>query len=117
MPQLRRLDLSNNGLIATVPLLGGTLEYLDLSGNALSGSLPTHLSGLSRLTSLRMACNQLSGCCDNRLRDLISQVAVCDLAYNPFAATKGLLPPWLFSDGHGCKADRALPPGPAKNPC
>jgi len=121
MSALARLDLSHNALTSRVPPLGAGLEYLDLSGNSLSGDLPD-LARLGRLASLGLSCNQLSlpPSSSGSASLLPPGLQVCDLAYNPFATTdKGRLPPWLFR-GHGCKADRERQQSykpPQNDPC
>lgn len=61
---LTHLDLSGNGLSGTLPSSLGSLTalaYKDLSSNALSGSPPAQLGSLTALTTMRLSANVLSG--------------------------------------------------------
>lgn len=78
--ELRVLQLSGNekilgSLSEDIGLLGG-LEELDISGNALSGSLPAAMYGLSELTSLRLAGNSLVGKISNDIGGLSKLTSV-----------------------------------------
>ena len=67
--------------------LGGTPERvtaLDLSGNRLTGSIPTQLGGLTALTALDLSGNMLSGNLPAGLRDLPPTLATLRLAGNTF---------------------------------
>ena len=64
LPELWRLDLSDNDLTGSIPPeLGNLTELggLDLSGNDLSGSLPPELGNLTKLTRLSLSDNGLTG--------------------------------------------------------
>lgn len=59
---LTRLDLSNNDLASTIPTELGSLSHLlsiDLSGNTFGGSVPSELWSLTKLKSLNLAANLL----------------------------------------------------------
>ncbi|KAI3876713.1 hypothetical protein MKX03_019196 [Papaver bracteatum] len=53
------LDLSSNGIFETIPL--SSLTLLALSDNNLVGSIPTSLTNLTSLKSIKLFENQLSG--------------------------------------------------------
>jgi Leucine rich repeat len=64
MTALAYLDLSGNALKGTIPTSLGSmtaLAYLDLSGNTLKGTIPTSLGSLTDLTYLYLDCNALTG--------------------------------------------------------
>jgi Leucine-rich repeat (LRR) protein len=48
------------------------LTHLDLSGNALEGSIPEHLFNMSNLKSLDLHRNNLNGTLSNRVKDLVN---------------------------------------------
>ncbi|XP_012704044.1 probable LRR receptor-like serine/threonine-protein kinase At4g36180 [Setaria italica] len=113
------LDLSRNNLSGTLPDFGGMnlftlalynnsisgsipfslclvqgLEMLDLSGNMLSGELPTCKgdSGLYKdMLALNLNSNNVSGVFPSALQ-MSQQLVFLDLAYNQFS---GNLPAWL----------------------
>ena len=69
------LDLSENGLIGSIPPKLGRLtelEWLSLSDNRLSGSIPPELGNLINLESLDLYNNRLSGTVPPELGNLIN---------------------------------------------
>ncbi|CAA6667967.1 unnamed protein product [Spirodela intermedia] len=60
---LTALDLSDNELSGAIPdeIFSGSLRYLSLAGNALSGPLPLGLSRCGSLLHLNLSGNRLSG--------------------------------------------------------
>ena len=71
--RVTRLDLSGNGLSGTLPSELGrltNLEYLYLFTNQLSGSLPSSLGNLTNLKELDLRYNQLSGSLPSSLGNL-----------------------------------------------
>ena len=59
------MDLSGNQLSGEIPTEFGDftdLERLDLSGNQLSGEIPPELGDLTKLTRLSLSGNQFKGC-------------------------------------------------------
>ena len=92
--RVARLDLSENALSGSLPASLGNLtnlQELDLSENALSGSLPASLGNLTNLQRLSFFRNQFSGALPAWLGNLINLQRL-DLGYNEFA---GPLPPEL----------------------
>jgi Leucine-rich repeat (LRR) protein len=62
MTSLTGLDVSGNAISGSVPpLLPAPLRQLELSQNRLSGSLPSSLTQLTALTRLGIDDNSLSG--------------------------------------------------------
>lgn len=64
LPNLRHIDLSDNGLIGQIPSewSGLTkLQTLILTGNMLNGSIPTGLIKAKSLNTIRLEKNQLTG--------------------------------------------------------
>ena len=57
------LDLSNNNLVGTMSPIGNLiyLTKLALSGNGLTGSIPSSISGMTFLANMTMTNNHLSG--------------------------------------------------------
>ncbi|GKD31832.1 receptor like protein 1 [Tanacetum coccineum] len=63
--QLAQLEISSNHLVGTIPqdigkLLAG-ISYLNLSHNALSGSIPSSFANMGAINILELAYNNLSG--------------------------------------------------------
>lgn len=90
---LRQLSLARNGFFGEIPQeLGqicGTLEVLDISGNNLTGGLPSTFSQCSSLFSLNLGKNQLSG---NFLSTVISALPSLKYLYVPFNNISGPVP-------------------------
>jgi Leucine-rich repeat (LRR) protein len=58
---LRVLDLSSNALSGSLPALAaGSLQQLDLSNNSLTGQLPGDFAELPALRQLRLTGNELA---------------------------------------------------------
>ncbi|KZV32554.1 leucine-rich repeat receptor protein kinase EXS-like [Dorcoceras hygrometricum] len=86
MPNLAKLDLSNNELTGTLPaslFRIKTLSYLDVSSNTLSGSLSFNLESISSLLLLNASNNKFSGFLDDSISNLTS-LSVLDLHNNRF---------------------------------
>jgi len=63
-PQLRSLGLNSNHFYGVLPsslCQASALEYLYLWGNALTGTLPSCLGGLSQLFDLELSVNHFHG--------------------------------------------------------
>ncbi|CAL4989198.1 unnamed protein product [Urochloa decumbens] len=97
LPGIQTFALYNNSISGSIPsslCLVQSLYILDLSGNMLSGEVPTckgHSSPFQNLAALNLNSNNLSGVFPSALqmsRDLV----FLDLAYNRFS---GSLPAWL----------------------
>jgi Leucine-rich repeat (LRR) protein len=58
---LLRLDLKHNALSGGVPALPGSLQYLSLASNRLTGQVDAVLPRLTRLNFLDLSMNQLQG--------------------------------------------------------
>ena len=67
----------------------GRVDYLDLEGNGLDGSLPEELGNLEKLTVLYLHTNQLTGSIPRNIGDL-TQLETLVLAYNRLS---GEIPP------------------------
>uniref|UniRef100_A0A1U8AX54 non-specific serine/threonine protein kinase n=1 Tax=Nelumbo nucifera TaxID=4432 RepID=A0A1U8AX54_NELNU len=84
-PNLLRLDLSDNQLSGTIPTHIGKLTrltYLDLSVNQLSGVLPLSLANLSNLSELYLSNNALTGELHPHLFSNWTRLTNLDLQYN-----------------------------------
>ncbi len=78
------IDLSNNGLVGTLPPEIGallSLENLNVSGNNLSGSIPVELGNLVQLKNLELSSNSFTGTIPIELGNLTALNAV-SIAYN-----------------------------------
>lgn len=77
---LRRINLTNNGLSGTIPPELGNLTILYqlfLNSNQLTGSIPPELGNLVNLDYLYLAYNQLSGTIPlNRKKSLRGQIFI-----------------------------------------
>ncbi|KAJ4843810.1 hypothetical protein Tsubulata_028519 [Turnera subulata] len=67
------------------------LEVVDLSGNLLTGHIPTSLVSLWHLKSLHLGSNSLGGGVPVSLRNLV-HLKTLDLSHN---ALSGTIPPWI----------------------
>ncbi|KAL8211310.1 hypothetical protein R6Q57_005747 [Mikania cordata] len=100
---LTHLDLSNNRFTGPIPLHGSQekslielspyppMEFLDLSYNALTGSLSPDIGNFRRLRQLNLGSDGLSGELPNELTKL-SQLELLDLSNNNF---RGKIPETL----------------------
>ena len=97
-PRVVGLDLRARGLSGIIPPQLGSLTALtalDLSDNALTGSLPVGLRELPpTLATLRLAGNAFTGCIDERLRlaatnDLATLMGARGLSWCPVAEMPG----------------------------
>ncbi|KAG5546786.1 hypothetical protein RHGRI_018831 [Rhododendron griersonianum] len=90
--RLRQLYLPHNGISGEIPpelgQICGSLEVLDLSGNNLSGGLPSTIAACSSLFSLNLGYNQLSG----NFLGLISRLPSLKYLYLPFNNITGPVP-------------------------
>lgn len=92
---LTRLNLSGNNFSGPIPLPGSRasellvqtpytqMEYLDLSGNSLTGALPSDIGKLASLKLLNLARNGFSGRMPSALNKLDS-LEYLDLSHNKF---------------------------------
>lgn len=81
------IELSSNGLIGTLPIELGHLEfleYLDLSDNGLRDTIPSSFGGLSRLETLNLSRNSLWGAIPVSLANL-TELRELILGHNKFA--------------------------------
>ena len=60
LESLVELFISNNALTGTLPKLSSELQFLDVGGNYLSGSLPSTIGSLTSLLWLEVRDNQMS---------------------------------------------------------
>ncbi|KAG9159873.1 hypothetical protein Leryth_007870 [Lithospermum erythrorhizon] len=93
---LKQLVLAHNRFIGELPLELGqicdTLEELDLSGNQLTGYLPSSFTACSSLYSLNLGNNQLS---HDFLGNVVSSLTSLTYLYVPLNNLTGLIPPSL----------------------
>lgn len=92
---LTRLNLSGNQFSGPIPLPGSRasellvqttympMEYLDLSGNSLTGALPSDIGKMASLKLLNLARNGFSGQMPSALNKL-SSLEYLDLSHNNF---------------------------------
>ena len=86
-----KLDLSNSGLIGSIPPEIGNLTKLTkliLSNNEFTGEIPSEIGNLTNLTNLRLEYNQLTGSIPSEMGNLIN-LEYFRLDHNDFT---GLLP-------------------------
>ncbi|WCJ33106.1 Leucine-rich repeat receptor-like protein kinase family protein [Euphorbia peplus] len=91
---LNMLDLSDSGLIGTIPSEIGmllNLQYLYLASNSLTGELPLELGNLTQLLWLDVSLNHLSGSIPPALRNL-TYLQTLSLSSNSFS---GKIPSWI----------------------
>ncbi|KAL3364806.1 hypothetical protein AABB24_013531 [Solanum stoloniferum] len=79
---LEFLDLHSNAFTGSLPeKLPGSLQYVDISDNRLSGSLSSSVGSLTELTKLNLGKNQLSGRIPAEIVSC-SKLQLLDLGYN-----------------------------------
>ncbi|XP_049375740.1 LRR receptor-like serine/threonine-protein kinase RGI3 [Solanum verrucosum] len=79
---LEFLDLHSNAFTGSLPeKLPGSLQYVDISDNRLSGSLSPSVGSLTELTKLNLGKNQLSGRIPAEIVSC-SKLQLLDLGYN-----------------------------------
>ncbi len=88
------MDLSGNAVSGTLPTFAtnAELERLDLSRNALSGTLPA-LAALTRLKELRLAHNALSGTLPSSSWRALRALELVDVAQNQLSGRIHLFTP------------------------
>ncbi|GLJ55541.1 hypothetical protein SUGI_1192920 [Cryptomeria japonica] len=84
--KLQKLDLSANHITGTLPAsifskLSGTLVFLNLEKNNISGSMPKEIGNLSFLVELYMDKNSLVGAIPSEIANLLNLAAI-DLSQN-----------------------------------
>ncbi|KAI3903393.1 hypothetical protein MKW98_032047 [Papaver atlanticum] len=96
---LQHLSLSNNGFSGAIPpdigLTCVSLIDLDLSGNLLTGGLPSTFTSCSSLQSLNLGHNQLSG---DFLDTVVSTISSLRYLYLPFNNITGSIPTSLLTN-------------------
>ncbi|KNC51813.1 cyst wall protein 1 [Thecamonas trahens ATCC 50062] len=108
LQSLVTLNLSSNALDGSIPPgIGGSLEalnVLDLSDNALAGPIPQAFAGLVSLSKLWLAHNKLTGSVPD-----LSQLPLVDLdvAYNKL---DGETPDWMACSGGALACDASHNP-------
>lgn len=82
---LEFLDLHSNAFTGSLPeKLPGSLQYVDISDNRLTGSLSPSVGSLTELTKLNLGKNQLSGRVPAEIVSC-SKLQLLDLGYNGFS--------------------------------
>ncbi|CAN4102580.1 unnamed protein product [Withania somnifera] len=82
---LEFLDLHSNAFTGSLPeKLPGSLQYVDISDNRLTGSLSPSIGSLTELTKLNLRKNQLSGKIPAEIVSC-SKLQLLDLGYNGFS--------------------------------
>ncbi|WCJ33103.1 Leucine-rich repeat receptor-like protein kinase family protein [Euphorbia peplus] len=87
IPSLNMLDLSDSGLIGTIPSEIGmllNLQYLSLASNSLTGELPLELGNLTQLLELDVSSNKLKGIIPSWLGLFLPNLQKLDLGDNRF---------------------------------
>jgi Leucine-rich repeat (LRR) protein len=83
LPSLVRLDLGGNQLSGEIgEFKSNSLEYLNLIGNMLLGSIPRSISKLVNLTSLYLSSNNLSIMFESESFSKLQKLKVLDFSYN-----------------------------------
>jgi len=92
--EVRRIDLSSNNLVGTIPeeicLLGDYLEELSLGHNVFSGQIPSCLSNFKRLEVIILKDNNLSGWLPAGLMHILS-LKIVDFSQNTLSGTLDVL--------------------------
>lgn len=97
LPHLSAIILPENAFTGPVPngwweqMGGRRLIRMSLSGNSITGSIPTEIGIMHSLKFLELGDNQLTGTIPTQV-GLLSSLAVLDLSFN---AIEGRLPSWL----------------------
>ncbi|KAL3755452.1 hypothetical protein ACJRO7_002498 [Eucalyptus globulus] len=90
--ELFDLNLANNSLFGSIPnYWKGSLTFLTLSFNKLSGVIPSSLGSLLHLTTLHLNGNRLNGELPQAL-DYCTRLVILDLGENNFS---GIIPTWF----------------------
>ncbi|KAM1919990.1 hypothetical protein ACFX15_023857 [Malus domestica] len=83
-PSLMSLNLSHNAIFGTIPLEIGflkSLKILDLAGNNINGSIPHEVGMLGNLTILSLQQNNLSGNLPTEIC-MLNSLSVINVAFN-----------------------------------
>lgn len=90
LPKLRGLGIQNCELEGTIPVAMmnevSEIEVLDLSGNALTGRLPTEMGELVKLKQLYLNENELTGPVPIEFSNLVD-LKILDLEFNSLTGT------------------------------
>ena len=92
--RLESVDLSGNQLSGAIPSgLGNidTLIHLNLNDNQLSGTIPSELGNLDNLKILTLHENQLSGEIPSEVWNLLEREVEIEIHGNQFPCLKGAL--------------------------
>ena len=79
-----RIYLNNNRLTGIIPTQMAELDYIDLSGNDLHGSIPLNVLTSTSIESLNLAGNRLSGTLPSEACVFAANGATCDLSGNKY---------------------------------